>query len=636
MGKATDNIQKAALAAGLSYVGYKVLDSQVNIGTDLTFAMQYLPAARRFKYLENERPDYTVADSWDETCAQNRTGVCIINADTSEEFTFGQIDEASNRVAHWALANGLKQGDVVALFMENRPEFMETLIGLAKVGIVVAMINTANKQKPLIHSIEISLCKTVIYGTELSENIEGVVGELQSRGLTLISMGPDSNPEYARAYENEANDVPVTRISRTHRNSRSLLQPFGYIYTSGTTGLPKACVITNHKYISSGMIEQHFCGATAGERIYTCLPLFHSAGGMLGAGAMVTSGLTLVLARRFSGSRFFEHCTKFEVDHIQYIGELCRYLLNSPPSQWDRKHHVRTALGNGLRREIWAQFCDRFNIMNIREFYGATEGNVGFMNQYTHTPEHFGLGAMGRTGLLIKKILAFEIVKHDVESEEPVRDPKTGLCVPCAFGENGELLGKISTMTSSKFQGYTNKEDTDKKVMKDVFVKGDMYFRCGDLVRQESDGFVYFVDRIGDTFRWKGENVSTGEVSEVISVIDGIHEANVYGVKVPGNEDGRACMTALVTEDGNSPNMEVFAAETFKSLATFAMPMFVRVLPKMDITGTFKHRKVDFVKEGFDITRVQDPIFMLDLPTKSYVPLTPERYQEIIGGTARL
>jgi len=320
---------------------------------------------------------------------------------------------------------------------------------------------------------------------------------------------------------------------------------------------------------------------------------------------------------------------------IQYIGELARYLLNSNSSAWDKRNRVRVAIGNGLRREVWLDFVNRFGIPEIGEFYGSTEGNVGFANHWIKR-DHMngdGVGSVGRVGTIQKKIVGWRLLEHDVATEMPVRDPKTGFCKEVALGQSGELVGVISDSNpASDFRGYTDPKATAKKILTDVLVKGDRYFRTGDLLRQESNGWVYFVDRIGDTFRWKGENVSTNEVSEIISVFPGVTEANVYGVKVPGNEDGRACMVALTTENGSMPDLDKLYAHCKEALASYALPIFVRLLPEMESTGTFKQRKVTFVKEGVDIAVVKDPIWFLK--KGKYTRLTPDTYGDICSGWA--
>jgi fatty-acyl-CoA synthase len=336
------------------------------------------------------------------------------------------------------------------------------------------------------------------------------------------------------------------------------------------------------------------------------------------------SGGSIVIARKFSASQFWSDCVRHEVTTIQYIGELCRYLVNSPPHPEERRHRIRSAMGNGLRPDVWQAFQERFAIPRIVEFYGATEGNLALLNTSGR------LGAVGQLPGFVRKRLGIELVRYDVESESLVRGPD-GLCERCAPNEAGELLIQITG--STRFEGYTNSSASEKKILRDAFVKGDAYFRTGDLLRVDEDGFYYFVDRIGDTFRWKGENVATSEVAEVITVDPGIAEANVYGVAIP-NQDGRAGMAALVVN--SDFDLERLSDAIHRGLAAYARPVFLRILPEMEITGTFKHRKVDLVREGFDPRQISDAIYFRDSAQGRYVPLDAALCDSILTGETRL
>jgi fatty-acyl-CoA synthase len=315
---------------------------------------------------------------------------------------------------------------------------------------------------------------------------------------------------------------------------------------------------------------------------------------------------------------------KYEATAFQYIGELCRYLLNSPPHPDERRHKLRVCIGNGLRPEVWEPFRTRFGIPRILEFYGATEGNVAFMNFDGK------VGAVGRLPGFMSRLTGTRLVRYDVAKDEHVRGPD-GFCVPCKPGEVGEAIGKISERL--RFEGYTSREATEKKVLRDVFEKGDAYFRTGDLLRADADDYVYFVDRIGDTFRWKGENVATSEVAEVMTVCPGVREVNVYGVAIAGH-DGRAGMAAVVVDDDF--DAERLAAHVVRELPSYARPLFVRIQTEIEVTGTFKHRKVDLVTEGFDPSRVGDPLLFFDAERGSYVPLDVELHGRILGGGVRI
>jgi fatty-acyl-CoA synthase len=343
----------------------------------------------------------------------------------------------------------------------------------------------------------------------------------------------------------------------------------------------------------------------------------------MAVGSALLSGGVLVLARKFSARRFWSDCIENEVTSFQYIGELCRYLLHTPEHSDERRHRVRVCIGNGLRPEIWEQFQERFEIPKIIEFYGATEGNVALMNLDGR------VGAVGRLPKLLRAATGVALVKYDVAKDEHVRDEK-GFCVPCKPGEVGEAVGRISKL--SRFEGYSNPEATEKKILRNVFKPGDAYFRTGDLLRMDADDYYYFVDRIGDTFRWKGENVATSEVAEVLSVCPGVKEANVYGVSVPGH-DGRAGMAALVVDAGFDPAK--LAERCLRELPSYARPLFLRLLPQIEITGTFKHRKVELVKEGFDPGALRDSLFFLD-GERGYVPLDAALHRRIVSGEQRI
>jgi fatty-acyl-CoA synthase len=371
--------------------------------------------------------------------------------------------------------------------------------------------------------------------------------------------------------------------------------------------------------VNLGRTDVHYCA----------LPLYHSAGGAMVISAVQAAGASVALRRKFSASRFWDEIRECDATHFQYIGEFCRYLLNQPPSDSDRDHRIRSVLGNGLRPDIWEEFQQRFGIEQIVEFYGATEGNTALMNLEGK------VGSVGRFPL--KAMTNARLIRCDPNSDEPVRDPN-GLCVECETGEAGELVGKIPRSANSsvgRFEGYTSKEATDRKILRGVFEAGDEWFRSGDLLRQDEEGFFYFVDRLGDTFRWKGENVSTQEVAEAVSGFPGVEMANVYGVAVPG-QDGRAGMVALRLAASDPFDGARFFEFVRDALPSYAVPLFVRVLPEHEVTGTFKLRKVELQKEGFDPSAAKDPLWFCDSASNRYIPLDEETRGRILAGSVRL
>jgi len=572
--------------------------------------------ARTLWLLRLVQPSATrsIVDIVEEQVRQRPGNIAILYQDQS--LTYAQMDARANRYAHWALAEGLGRGSVVALLMENRPDFICAWLGLFKVGAQVALINTNLTGTALAHSIAISGAAHAIVGGELAENFRAAPFESPP---ALWVEAENGNLTQALAAMRDTSPGKQARAGVTLKDRAF------FIYTSGTTGLPKAA---NFSHMRMLFMMSGFVGALkprATDRIYNPLPLYHSSGGVCAVGMAFFTGGALILKRRFSAHEFWSDVHSHGATMFVYIGELCRYLLNMAPTPLERGHHVRAITGNGLRPEIWRAFQQRFGIPRIVEFYGATEGNVSMLN-YDGT-----VSAVGRVPDYMEWLLPARVVRFDVEREMPVRGPD-GLCIECGPDEVGETLGGISKRAGREFEGYTTKSDSDKKMLHDVFKKGDMWFRTGDLMRRDEHGYFYFVDRIGDTYRWKGENVSTGEVSGALLAVPGIREANVYGVSVPGL-DGRAGMAALVV-DGDF-NLEQLPAR-LKALPPYARPIFLRLSPRIEVTGTFKQRKVDLVAAGMDPSAIADPLYFLDSDSGRYERLTPERYAEIVAGKVKL
>ena len=577
-------------------------------------------ATRTYAILRKVKPDHeiSIADFLEERVAAAPHRLAILFE--GRKITNAELDAAANRIARWASAQGVGRGDVVGLLMENRPEFVITWLGLAKLGAVTALLNTNLRGQPLAHSLELAGAQHLVVGAELGEALE--TAREHVAGWPTV-WGTGGEVAGARDLDAELATRSPDPIDREVRRGLKAADKLFYIYTSGTTGLPKAANVSHLRACMMG-------GGAAGaqqlgveDRVYVTLPLYHSAGGVMAAGAALMSGGVLVLARKFSASRFWSDCRDNEVTSFQYIGELCRYLLHTPEHPDEQRHRVRVCIGNGLRPEIWQRFQERFHIPKIIEFYGATEGNVALMNLDGK------VGAVGRLPRLLRAAVGVTLIRYDVAKDEHERGPD-GFCIPCKPGEVGEAVGRITAV--SRFEGYSNPEATEKKILRSVFKPGDAYFRTGDLMRMDADDYFYFVDRIGDTFRWKGENVSTSEVAEVLSVCPGVKEANVYGVSVP-NQDGRAGMAALVVTEGFDPAQ--LAGRCTRELPAYARPLFLRLLPQIEVTGTFKHRKVELVKEGFDPAAIADPLFFLD-GERGYVKLDPDLYGRIVRGEQRV
>jgi len=417
-------------------------------------------------------------------------------------------------------------------------------------------------------------------------------------------------------------------LSASDRRDLTIEDRALYIYTSGTTGLPKAAAVSHGRIMQWTHWFAGLMGTDATDRMYDCLPMYHSVGGVQAPGAVLARGGSVVLREKFSASRFWDDVVRWDCTLVQYIGELCRYLLATKHSRYETEHRVRMACGNGLRPEVWRPFQDRFGIPRILEFYAATEGNVSLFNVEGEP------GAIGRIPSYLAHRFPATLIQFDVEQGEPIRDAE-GYCIRSKPGEVGEAIGQLRDDPSNigaRFEGYTNPEAAEKKILRDVFKPGDAWFRTGDLMRRDTKGFFYFVDRIGDTFRWKGENVATSEVSQALCAFPGITEANVYGVAVPG-ADGRAGMATLVADTGL--DLAAFREHIVHSLPHYARPLFLRIRNEMELTGTFKYTKTDLVREGYDPEVTSDAIYFNDFDQEAFVRLDKPLYDRIQSGEIR-
>jgi fatty-acyl-CoA synthase len=540
-----------------------------------------------------------------------------------QTLTYGEMDALANRYAHWAIEHAIRRGQTVAMVMGNCAEYLPVWYGLSKVGVATALVNNHLAGDQLAHCLSISGAIHVIADAVAAPQIEALRGRV-GRPITLWTLGEAHGG--VRDLAQALRSCSGLRPDRGARAEILARETALYIYTSGTTGPPKAAKVT---HVRAQLYMRGFAGATdarASDRIYIALPLYHATGGLCAMGAALLNGGSVVVKPKFSASQFWpdvnaEGCTMFV-----YIGELCRYLLNQPEQPGERSHKLRLAFGNGLRPELWEAAKTRFALPEILEFYGATEGNVSMFN-FDAKP-----GAIGRVPAYMRTRFNIRLVRFDVETESVVRGPD-GLCQPTAPDEVGECVGEIRPADPrAEFAGYADKAASERKILHDVFAAGDAWFATGDLMRQDEEGYFYFVDRIGDTFRWKGENVSTSEVAEQLSVAPGVKEATVYGVQVAG-QDGRAGMASLVV--GPDFDLAAFAQAVDQRLAAYARPVFIRLQPEIEITGTFKYRKIDLVAEGFDPTVIRQPLYVRD-PAKGYLPVTGAVYGQIQSGRVRL
>jgi fatty-acyl-CoA synthase len=543
-----------------------------------------------------------------------------------ENLSYRALGEHSNRYARWALAQGVAKGDTVCLLMPNRPEFLAIWIGITRIGGVVALLNTNLTGTALAHCINVVTPKHIVADAALLAALQSAQPHLTSNcKIWLHGEATADCPRIDRAVE----VLDGAPLIDSERRALTIEDRALFIYTSGTTGLPKAANINHYRLMLAAHAFAAVMNTRASDRMYNCLPLYHTAGGVLATAPLLLKGGSVVIRERFSASEFWDEVVRWDCTLLQYIGEFCRYLANSPPHPKERAHKLRLACGNGLRPDVWGEFKQRFQIPRIIEFYAATEGNVTIFNFDGKE------GAVGRVPWFVAHRFPIKVVRFDIEQQEPVRSAD-GYCVECPHDEPGEVIGKIirdASKPAARFEGYATQAETDKKILRDVFEKGDIWFRTGDLMRKDARGYFYFVDRIGDTFRWKGENVSTTEVAEALGAFDGIQDANVYGVSVPGR-DGRAGMAALVV--ANNLNLAALRDHLAARLPDYARPVFLRIRQDMEMTATFKQKKVDLVQQGFDPNTIREPIYFNDAAAKAFVPVDAALHKRICAGEVRL
>uniref|UniRef100_A0A4W4GVA6 Arachidonate--CoA ligase n=1 Tax=Electrophorus electricus TaxID=8005 RepID=A0A4W4GVA6_ELEEL len=557
------------------------------------------------------------------TVARHPDKPALVYEATGETWTFSQLDQLCNAAAHWALSQGWTSGDVVALFMESRPLQVVLWLGLARVGVEAALINFNLRQDSLLHCLGVSAARGLVFGAEMAGAVSEVSPSL-SLSMTRYCTG-DLGPQQLAALNAQSLD-PMLASSPHHPPSYVPSKGFSdrlfYIYTSGTTGLPKAAIVIHSRYFRIAAFGYYSFRMRPDDIIYDCLPLYHSAGNIMGVGQCLINGLTVVVKRKFSASRFWDDCIKYNCTVVQYIGEICRYLLSQPVRPSEQGHRVRLAVGNGLRPSVWEAFTQRFGIEQIGEFYGATECNCSVANMDGK------VGACGFNSRILPNVYPIQLVKVDEETMELVRN-KAGLCIPCRPGEPGLLVGKINQQDPlRRFDGYANQEATRKKIAHNVFKKNDSAYLSGDVLVMDELGYMYFRDRSGDTFRWKGENVSTTEVEGALSSLLGQTDVAVYGVAVPGVE-GKAGMAAIADLNG-SFNCDSFLREVQKALPPYARPVFLRISPQVDTTGTFKIQKTRLQREGYDPRITSDRIYFLNARAGRYE--VPKIYARVCIG----
>ncbi len=536
-----------------------------------------------------------------------------------KQLTYKEFNELVNKYAHYFLSLGVKKGDIVDILMGNRIEYVVLVGAVAKIGAVGSLINSDLREKSLTHCIKITLGKVIVVGEECFEAFDSIKDDL---GLVdqILCFSPDSGtmscPDGYIDLSLALKEFPITNPSPIA--DIDMFDNHLFIFTSGTTGLPKAAYFPRQRLVAAGIYMGKILGQFNEEdTVYVATPLFHSNPLVIGIGGTFAAGATLVLARKFSASRFWDEIRKYNATAFNYVGELLRYLLNQPPKPNDADHSVKKIVGNGLRPEIWMEFKNRFGIERIGEFYGATEG--------------FGMAAnlLNFDCTCGHCQTAYAIVKYDVEEDAPYRG-ENGFMQKVKLGDPGLLL--FPKQSDISFFGYKDKKATDSKIFRNVFKEGDAWLNTGDLMREQGCSHMAFVDRVGDTFRWKGHNMSTTEVENIFSSFNQVLLSTVYGVEIPGT-DGRAPMAAFVANvDAEKIDFRGLAEHLINNLPPYGVPVFIRLKTKLATTSTHKLQKAPLKKDGFDINLIDEVLYVKVQREANYVPLTKDLYEDILKG----
>ena len=586
--------------------------------------IRYIVPLLRYKWPDPD-DNASLAHSFEQSVEKYKNKDFIFFED--ETWTYSEINNAANILAHKLIEDGISHGDKVILFMENRPSYVSTILALNKIGAVGVLINTSLKGEPLIHCINSSNSKKCIFGAELSGSLEGVLSSINitaKSDIYWVQDLPNGNcPEWATDINKILDLSKTDNLSET--NNVTAKDIAFYIFTSGTTGVPKAALFPNVKIVASSTnITRGGYRMNSEDCLYNCLPLYHSTGMMLGLCACIHVGASTFIKRKFSASSFWKEVKKYNTTAFIYVGELCRYLSLQDPVDEEKDNPITKMVGNGLRPDLWDCFRNRFCVERICEIYGASEGNGFFMNL---------LNKDQTIGMTNNKI---ELLEYDIGENKLKKDIDGNFI---RVKENQPGLALVEIGPNAIFNGYTDKKASDEKIFRNVFNEADSWFNTGDILKTMDVGFALgrkhyqFVDRVGDTFRWKSENVSTNEVAEILNLFNQVNMANVYGVKIPKSE-GRAGMVAFNCElkEFKWSDFSKFVAE---KLPKYAQPVFIRIIKELETTGTFKLKKNDLREEAYHLDKIKgDQIYIKKPGNSSYEVLDKSYYDIIIRGEA--
>ena len=579
----------------------------LGIYEDLSYYILGLP---RFLFVWKDNKKLSLLNFFDNNVKKRPNDIAFIFEGV--EITWKEADEQTNKYAGFLKSQNINKGDCFAILMDNSPDFLMLLLASFRVGSLAALINTTVSGEGLKHVIGISNVKLITAGASHLEKLSSALGDSDLKNIPIFGMEdnekiPDQVEDIKKLSKQFSTFIPYQPIMK---------DVAAYIFTSGTTGLPKAALVDHAKLVKGSFAGHFLCfNFNKNDRLYMTLPLYHSTGLILGWAASLRSGCPNVIKSKFSATDFWNDVKKYNVNKFIYVGELCRYLMNLPPSDGDKDNPIIQISGNGLRPDIWESFQKRFNINKIVEIYGATEA-VGMT-----------INSFGRSGMIGRKRSDSTIIHCNKDDGSPILSDK-GFCTKVSEGETGLYIQKISS--SAKFQGYLDAQASNKKILQNVFKTGDQYFNTGDLITLHDNNWLSFADRVGDTYRWKSENVSTMEVAAILNNASGVMDCNVYGVQVDSAE-GKAGMAAMNVSDEFS--FISFIEHVNKNLNTFQKPYFLRLTKEMQTTGTFKHQKEDLKKQGFNPSLIKDKLYFLQ--KDNYVEIDQALYNRIHSGDER-
>jgi len=570
-----------------------------------------------------ENPSVTLPTVLDRLGSQFGEAPAILSG--SEALSYRTLAKRAAFYASWAISRKIGHGDAVCLLAPNSAEYLAIWLGITRVGGIVALINTNLRGAPLAHSIGLVSPSHIIVGNVLFSAFEAVREQLPP-GIICWVHGENiaDLPRIDAGGENVNAQTIAVSISIPTIHDTAL-----YIYTSGTTGLPKAVPISHFRLMQWSYWFAGLMGIVPADRMYNCLPMYHSAGGVVAICAPLVAGGSVVLPERFSVREFWADIARWDCTLFQYIGEMCRYLLKGPTSLYEGDRRIRLCCGNGLSGDIWNTFQDRFKIPQILEFYASTEGSISLYNCDGRP------GAIGRIPPYLAHRFPIELVKCDFVTGQPVRG-EDGFCTPCAPNEPGHAVSRIFRAGSGQardFKIYTDPLASEQKILRNVFDDGDAWYLTGDLLLKDKSGYYHFVDRVGDTFRWKGENVSAAEIEDVIRTFRGVTEALVYGVKVP-NAEGRAGMVAVLPDE--EFDLASFHETLTERLPHYARPLFLRLVSNVPRTETFKPQKQQLKLEGYNPNLIADRLYFNSQVDGIFTPLDIDTYELIQCAEIRL